>query len=96
MKKQMTFNHLKKIHDSRNKIGYGGDINFCATANLFIAEKLGRIESLLYQLTMQTMRTNKLLLKKNKRNPTPYQLKVGRFLKEGKTIQEAHKLAKRR
>jgi len=31
---------------------------------------------------------------KQKRNPTSYQLKVGRFLKEGKTIQEAHKLAR--
>ena len=94
MKKQVTFKDLKKVYDNTNKIGYGGNIAFCAKANLFIAGTLERIESLLYQLTMQTMRTNKLLLKKGKRNPTPYQLKVGRFLKEGKTIQEAHKLAR--
>ena len=71
-----------------------GDVRFCASAGLFAATKLEAIESLLYQLTKQTMRMNSLLLKRAKRNPTPYQLKVGRFLKEGKTIQEAHKLAK--
>ena len=76
------------------KSGTAGDVNFCASAALFAGAKLEAIESLLYQLTKQTMRTNTLLLKKAKRDPTPYQLKVGRFLKEGKTIQEAHKLAR--
>ncbi len=94
MKKQITFKELKKAYDKTNMPGYGQDIAFCATANLFIAEKLERIESLLYQLTKQTMRMNALLSRKGKRNPTPYQLKVGRFLKEGKSLQEAHKLAR--
>jgi len=94
MKKQITFKELKKAYDSTGLPGYGQDIAFCAKANLFIAGKLERIESLLYQLTKQTMRMNTLLSRKGKRNPSPYQLKVGRFLKEGKTIQEAHKLAK--
>jgi len=71
-----------------------GDVRFCASANLFMATKLDQVHSLLYQLTKQTMRMNTLLSRKGKRNPTPYQLKVGRFLKEGKTIQEAHKLAR--
>ena len=71
-----------------------GDVRFCASSGLFIATKLEAIESLLYQLTKQTMRMNALLSKKGKRDPTPFQLKVGRFLKEGKSIQEAHRLAR--
>ena len=88
--------NVKQLRKEFNEIksGTAGDVNFCASAALFVADKLGAIESLLYQLTKQTMRTNTLLIKRAKRNPTPYQLKVGRFLKEGKTIQEAHKLAK--
>ena len=31
---------------------------------------------------------------KQKRHPTEYQLKLGRYMKEGKSIKEAHKLAK--
>lgn len=35
-----------------------------------------------------------LFSKKHKRLPSSYQIKVGKYMKEGKTIQEAHKLAK--
>jgi len=88
--------NVKQLKKEFNEIksGTAGDVNFCASAAFFAAAKLEAIESLLYQLTKQTMRMNALLSKKGKRDPTPYQLKVGRFLKEGKTIQEAHKLAK--
>ena len=94
MKRCKTIKQFEKKFDSLNKSYYAPGIYFNCETTLFIAEKMERTESLLYQLTMQTMRMNKLLLKKGKRNPTPYQLKVGRFLKEGKTIQEAHRLAK--
>ena len=78
------------------KSGTAGDVNFCASASLFAATKIDYIESLLSQLLKQTMRQNQILLKqKRKRHPTPYQLKVGQFLKEGKSIQEAHRLAKK-
>jgi len=88
--------NVKQLKKEFNEIesGTAGDVNFCASAALFIGTKLEAIESFLYQLTKQTMRMNTILLKKGKRNPSPYQLKVGRFLKEGKTIQEAHRLAK--
>jgi len=87
---------VKQLRKEFNEIhsGTAGDVNFCASAALFAGTKLEAIESLLYQLTKQTIRMNTLLSKKGKRDPTPYQLKVGRFLKEGKTIQEAHKLAR--
>lgn len=75
------------------KSGTAGDVNFCASAGLFTATKVANMESILSQLLKQVMRQNQLL-QKRKRHPTPYQLKVGRFLKEGKSIQEAHKLAK--
>ena len=94
MKRCKTIKQLKKKFDSFEGSSYPQGIYFNCETTLFIAEKMEAIESLLYQLTKQTMRTNALLLKRAKRNPTPYQLKVGRFLKEGKTIQEAHKLAK--
>jgi len=95
MKRCKTIKQLDKKFDSLSKGLYGPGIYFSAETTLFIAEKMERIESLLYQLTKQTMRMNTLLSRKGKRNPSPYQLKVGRFLKEGKTIQEAHRLAKR-
>jgi len=94
MKRCKTIKQFEKKFDSLEKGYYLPLINFNVETTLFIADKMERIESLLYQLTGQMMRANKLLLKKAKRNPTPYQLKVGCFLKEGKTIQEAHKLAK--
>jgi len=94
MKRCKTIKQFEKKFDSLNKSYYTPGIYFNCETTLFIAEKLEAIESLLYQLTKQTMRMNTILLKKGKRNPSPYQLKVGRFLKEGKTIQEAHKLAK--
>ena len=35
-----------------------------------------------------------LSTRKQKRKPTTYSLKVGQYLKQGKSIQEAHKLAR--
>lgn len=88
--------NLKELRQAFNSINSGtcGDVNFCASAGLFNAMKIDQIHSILSQLLKQTMRQNAILLKKGKRNPTPYSLKVGRFLKEGKSIQEAHQLAK--
>ncbi|MBA7678268.1 hypothetical protein ES703_86541 [subsurface metagenome] len=94
MERCKTIKQLKKEFDSINKGLYGPGIYLNCETTLFIAEKMERIESLLYQLTKQTMRMNALLSRKGKRNPTPYQLKVGRFLKEGKSLQEAHRLAR--
>ncbi len=93
-KRSKTIKQLKKKYDSLAQGYYGPGIYFNCEATLFIAEKMEAIESLLYQSTKQIMRMNALLSKKGKRHPTPYQLKVGRFLKEGKSIQEAHRLAK--
>lgn len=88
--------NLRELRQSFNSInsGVSGDTNFCASASLFTAMKLDQIHSILDQLLKQTMRQNSILLKGKRRNPTPYQLKVGRFLKEGNTLQEAHRLAK--
>jgi len=94
VKRCKTIKKLEKKYESLAQGYYAPGIYFNCETTLFIAEKLEAIESLLYQLTKQTMRMNTLLLKRGKRNPSPYQLKIGRFLKEGKTIQEAHKLAK--
>ena len=88
---------LRELKQAFNciKNGTAGDVNFCASAALYSATKIEHIESILDQLLKQTMRQNQILLKqKRKRHPTPYQLKVGYFLKEGKSIQEAHSLAK--
>lgn len=88
--------NLKELRQAFNSINSGvcGDVNFCASAGLFTAMKIDQLESILSQLLKQTMRQNQILLKQRKRNPTPYSLKIGRFLKEGKSIQEAHRLAK--
>lgn len=61
--------NVKQLRKEFNEIktGTAGDVNFCASAGLFIADKLEAIESLLYQLTKQTMRMNTLLLKKRKK-----------------------------
>ena len=86
---------LRELKQAFNciKDGTADDVNFCASAGLFTATKIANIESILSQLLKQTMRQNQLL-QKRKRHPSPYQLKVGSFLKEGKTIQEAHRLAR--
>lgn len=94
MKRCKTIKQFKKKFDSFDQSYYLPGIYFSAETTLFIAEKMERIESLLYQLTKQTMRMNTLLSRKGKRDPTPYQLKVGTFLKEGKSLQEAHRLAR--
>ena len=75
--------NVKQLKKEFNEIksGTAGDVNFCCSAALFIGTKLEAIESLLYQLTKQTMRMNTLLSKKRKGDPTPNQLKVGRFRK---------------
>ena len=88
--------NLRELRQAFNSVdsGTSGDVNFCASAALFNAMRIDQIYSILSQLLKQTMRQNQILLKAKKRNPTLYQMKVGRFLKEGKSIQEAHKLAK--
>lgn len=90
--------NLKELRQAFNSVdsGTSGDVNFCASAGLFNAMRIDQIHSILSQLLKQTMRQNDILLKqRKKRNPTPYQMKVGQFLKEGKSIQEAHELAKK-
>jgi len=94
MKRCKTIKQLEKKFESLRQGYYAPGIYFNCETTLFIAKKMERIESLLYQITKQTMRMNALLSRKGKRNPTPYQLKVGRFMKEGKSLQEAHRLAR--
>ena len=88
---------IRELRKAFNEIksSTAGDVRFCASASLFTATKVELIEALLSQLLKQTIRQNSILSRqKRKRHPTPYQLKVGRFLKEGKSIQEAHRLVK--
>ena len=95
---------IKELKDLYQKIDLVWDtqqLKFIILEMLFIAESLEKTHSLIYQELVQVGRVNnqleiltKKLSLKGKRKASPYQLKVGRFLKEGKTIQEAHKLAK--
>ncbi len=94
MKRCTTIRQLKKKFESLEGGSYPQGIYFNCETTLFIAEKMETIESLLSQLTKQTMRMNALLLTRRRRSTSSYHLKVGRFLKKGMTIQEAHKFAK--
>ena len=79
------------------KDGCSGDTIFSAKAIMFLANIL---DEYCHKSIRSQNRTVNLLeqilkaLKKKKRIPSTYQLKVGQFLRAGKSIQEAHRLAK--
>ncbi|TES90883.1 MAG: hypothetical protein E3J87_09010 [Candidatus Cloacimonadota bacterium] len=95
---------IKELKDLYQKIDLVWDtqqLKFMIVEILFIAESLEKTHSLIYQELVQVGRVNrqleiltqKLSLRR-KRKVSPYQLRLGQFLKKGKTIQEAHKLAR--
>ena len=103
-RKRKECKSIKELKDLYQKIDLIWDtqqLKFMIVEMLFIAESLEKTHSLIYQELVQIGRMNKQLEiltqklpLKRKRKATPYQLRLGQFLKEGKTIQEAHKLAR--
>ena len=96
-----SIKELKDLYQKTDLVWDTQQLKFIIVEMLFIAESLEKTHSLIYQELMQLGRVNKqleILTKKlslkGKRKPTPYQLKMGRLLKEGKSLQEAHRLAK--
>lgn len=85
---------IRELRKAYNEIQSttAGDVRFCVSANLFMATKLDEIHSLIHQEVKQLIRIANRL--SQKRQPTQYQLKVGQYLKEGKSLQEAHRLAR--
>jgi|GEM_PF-3091187 len=96
MKYCKTVKELRREFDDV-KDGCSGDTIFSAKAIMFLATIL---DEYCHKSIRAQNRTATLLeqilkaLKKKKRIPSPYQLKVAEFLRAGKPIQEAHRLAK--
>ena len=103
-RKRKECKSIKELKDLYQKIDLVWDtqqLKFMIVEMLFIAESLEKTHSLIYQELVQVGRVNRQLeiltqklSPRRKRKASPYQLRLGRFLKEGKTIQEAHKLAR--
>jgi hypothetical protein len=74
-----TIRRLKRIEESRERKGYGGDAADMAFQR-YCLELLNSIA------------TNPI---KPKRKLSAYQIRLGKFLKQGKSLQEAHRLAKK-
>lgn len=87
---------LKEKEAKSLREGYRGDATSYAFKR-FTLTFLDSLESLLSQLLKQTMLQNKILLKqKKKREPSNWNLLVGEYLRQGKTIQEAAEEYQRR
>ena len=91
--------NIKKLRNEYDDLkgGWSRDTIFSAKAIMFLAAILDeychksiRAQNRTVDLLEQILKA----LKKKKRAPSPYQLKVAEFLRAGKSIQEAHRLAK--
>lgn len=66
-------------------------------SNLMKREQRSRKMKYMGDATNYAAKRHMLILlakRKQKKKPTEYQLKVGKYMKQGKSIHEAHKLAK--
>lgn len=94
MKLDQVLKTLKKLEEGSLKKDHYGDATNYAFKR-FTLTFLNSFESLLSQLLKQTMLQNKILQKK-KKEPSNWNLLVGEYLRNGKTIQEAAEEWKKR
>lgn len=94
MEQCKTIKELEKDFKKTSGAWVGG---FIPKAIFFGIHQQKEVINLLSQICKQLIKMNVQLTKltmKHKKKPTEYQKRIGKFLKEGHSIQESHRLAK--